>query len=203
MRIAIPGRELRKDETGQAMVEFVVVFPVVFLLCLVIMQTFLLLTARQVVNYAAYCATRSAIVIFPESGNTIAKKKAKRAAAIACWSISPKKGFGATEKFIKPVEDIVEGATGINFDLGRRFNMANSNVSVNLEPAKLNAKTPHQDVTVEVTYHYVMGIPIANRIFYEMWKRDCKKKGKLYTFTFKASCTLPAAGKVKTKKCCT
>ena len=184
------------------MVEFVVVFPVVFLLCLVIMQTFLLLTARQVVNYAAYCATRSAIVIFPESGNTIAKKKAKRAAAIACWSISPKKGFGATEKFIKPVEDIVEGATGINFDLGRRFNMANSNVSVKLTPAKLNTKTPHQDVTVEVTYHYVMGIPIANRIFYEMWKRDCKKKGKLYTFTFKASCTLPAAGKVKTKKCC-
>jgi len=144
----MPAKELRKNENGQAMVEFVVVFPVVFLLCLVIMQTFLLLTARQVVNYAAYCATRSAIVIFPESGSTIAKEKAKRAAAIACWSISPKKGFGATEKFIKPVEDIVEGATGINFDLGRRFNMANSNVSVKLTPAKLNTKTPHQDVTV-------------------------------------------------------
>ena len=200
--VLILGKVLKKDENGQAMVEFVVVFPVVFLLCLVIMQTFLLLTARQVVNYAAYCATRSAIVFFPESGNTIAKKKAKRAAAIACWSISPKKGFGAAEKFIKPVEDIVEGATGIDFGLGRRFNTANSNVSVKLTPAKLNSKTPHQDVTVEVTYNYVMGIPIANRIFYEMWKRDCKKDGQLYIFTFKASCTLPAAGKVKTKKCC-
>jgi len=200
--VLILGKVLKKDENGQAMVEFVVVFPVVFLLCLVIMQTFLLLTARQVVNYAAYCATRSAIVFFPENGNTIAKKKAKRAAAIACWSISPKKGFGAAEKFIKPVEDIVEGATGIDFGLGRRFNTANSNVSVKLTPAKLNSKTPHQDVTVEVTYNYVMGIPIANRIFYEIWKRDCKKKGKLFTFTFKASCTLPAAGKVKTKKCC-
>jgi len=202
MLIAMPGKELRKDENGQAMVEFVVVFPVVFLLCLVIMQTFLLLTARQVVNYAAYCAARSAIVFFPEGGNAAAKKKAKRAAIIACWSISPMKGFGSAETFIKPIEDMVEDATGINFELARRYNMARSNVSVNLKPAKLNAKTPHQDVTAEVTYHYVMGIPIVNRIFYEMWPRDCKKKGKLYTFTFKASCTLPAAGKVKTKKCC-
>lgn len=196
------GKKLRKDESGQAMVEFVVVFPVVFLLCLVIMQTFLLLSARQVVNYAAYCAARSAIVFLPDSGNSVAKKKAERAAIIACWSISPMKDFGSAEKFIKPIEDMVEGATGIDFELARRYNMARSNVSVELKPAKLNAKTPHQDVTAEVTYHYVMGIPLANRIFYEMWKRDCKKKGKLYTFTFKASCTLPAAGKVKTKKCC-
>jgi len=200
MRIEIPGKELRKDENGQAMVEFVVVFPVVFLLCLVIMQTFLLLTARQVVNYAAYCAARSAIVFLPDSGNTEAKKKAERAAIIACWSISPMKGFGSAETFIKPIEDMVEGATGINFDLARRYNMARSLVTVNLTPEKITS--PHQDVTAEVTYNVVMGIPIANRLFYEMWKRDCKKKGKLYTFTFKASCTLPAAGKVKTKKCC-
>ncbi|MBW2249273.1 MAG: pilus assembly protein [Deltaproteobacteria bacterium] len=199
--VLILGKVLKKDENGQAMVEFVVVFPVVFLLCLVIMQTFLLLSARQVVNYAAYCAARSAIVFLPESENT-AKKKAKRAAIIACWSISPMKGFGSAETFIKPIEDMVENATGINFELARRYNMARSNVSVKLKPAKLNVKTPHQDVTAEVTYDYVMGIPIVNRIFYEMWPRDCKKKGKLYTFTFKASCTLPAAGKVKTKKCC-
>ncbi len=62
--VLIFGKVLKKDENGQAMVEFVVVFPVVFLLCLVIMQTFLLLSARQVVNYAAYCAARSAIVFF-------------------------------------------------------------------------------------------------------------------------------------------
>ncbi len=203
MQITISGKKLRKDENGQAMVEFAVVFPVVFLLCLIIMQAFLLLSARQVVNYAAYCAARSAIVFFPDSGHAEAKKKAKRAAIIACWSISPMKGFGgSTEKFIKPIEDMVEGATGINFDLARRYYMARSNVSVNVKPATLDAKTPHQDITAEVTYDYVMGIPLANRLFYEMWKRDCKKKGKLFLFTFKASCTLPAAGKVKTKKCC-
>ena len=200
MQITLSGKELRKNESGQAMVEFAVVFPVVFLLCLVIMQTFLLLSARQVVNYAAYCAARSAIVFLPDSGNAEAKKKAERAAIIATWSISPMKGFGSAETFIKPIEDMVKGATGINFDLARRYNMARSLVTVKLTPDKI--KSPHEDVTAEVTYDVVMGIPLANRIFYEMWKRDCKKKGDLYTFTFKASCTLPAAGKVKTKKCC-
>jgi len=199
MRIAIPGKKLRKEESGQAMVEFAVVFPVVFLLCLVIMQTFLLLTARQVVNYAAYCAARSAIVFLPDSGNAAAKKKAERAAIIACWSISPMKDFGSAETFIKPIEDIVEGATGIDFALARRYNMARSLITVKLTPAKITS--PHEDVTAEVTYHTVMGIPIANRIFYEMWK-GCEKKNGLYTFPFKAKCTLPAAGKVKTKKCC-
>ena len=44
------------------MVEFAIVFPVVFLLFLVIVQTALLMTARQVVHYAAFSAARSAIV---------------------------------------------------------------------------------------------------------------------------------------------
>ena len=199
MHIAILGKKLRKEESGQAMVEFAVVFPVVFLLCLVIMQTFLLLSARQVVNYAAYCAARSAIVFLPDSGNAEAKKKAERAAIIATWSISPMKGFGSTETFIKPIEDMIEGATGINFDLARRYNMARSLVKVKLTPEKI--KSPHEDVTAEVTYNVVMGIPLANRIFYEMWK-GCEKKNGLYTFPFTAKCTLPAVGKVKTKKCC-
>ena len=198
MQITIPGKKLRKNESGQAMVEFAVVFPVVFLLCLVIMQTFLLLSARQVVNYAAYCAARSAIVFLPDKDSD-AKEKAKRAAIIATWSISPMKGFGSAETFIKPIEDLVEGVTGINFDLARRYNMARSLVTVKLTPEKITS--PHEDVTAEVTYNVVMGIPLANRIFYEMWK-GCEKKGGLYTFPFTAKCTLPAAGKVKTKKCC-
>jgi Flp pilus assembly protein TadG len=199
MLILMLRKALRKEESGQAMVEFAVVFPVVFLLCLVIMQTFLLLSARQVVNYAAYCAARSAIVFLPDSGNAEAKKKAERAAIIACWSISPMKGFGSTETFIKPIEDMVEGATGINFDLARRYNMARSLVTVKITPEKITS--PHEDVTAEVTYNVVMGIPLANRIFFEMWK-GCEKKGGLLTFPFTAKCTLPAAGKVKTKKCC-
>lgn len=66
------------------MTEFAIVFPALFLLFLVIIQTALLMTAKQVVQYAAFSAARSAIV---HQGD---EKKAKRAADIACVPISPK-----------------------------------------------------------------------------------------------------------------
>lgn len=75
---------LHKETNGQAMTEFIIVFPSLFLLFLVIIQTTLLMTAKQMVEYSAFCAARSAIVY---NGND---KKIKRAADIACISISPK-----------------------------------------------------------------------------------------------------------------
>ncbi len=70
------------------MTEFIIVFPVLFLLFLVIIQTALLVTAKQVVQYAAFSAARSAIVY---NGD---QKKIKRAADIACLGISPKMTSG-------------------------------------------------------------------------------------------------------------
>jgi hypothetical protein len=75
---------LHTQTGGQAMTEFIIVFPVLFLMFLVIIQTALLMTARQVVEYAAFSAARSAIVY---DGDEI---KNKRAADIACIAISPK-----------------------------------------------------------------------------------------------------------------
>ncbi|MGD8835714.1 MAG: pilus assembly protein [Desulfobacteraceae bacterium] len=84
---------IHKNVNGQAMTEFVIVFPALFLLFLVIIQTTLLMTAKQMVEYSAFCAARSAIVF---DGND---KKIKRAADIACISISPKMTFDVMEEF--------------------------------------------------------------------------------------------------------
>lgn len=75
------------------MTEFVIVFPSLFLLFLVIIQTTLLMTAKQMVEYSAFCAARTAIV--HDDNN----KKIKRAADIACLSISPKMTFEVIEEF--------------------------------------------------------------------------------------------------------
>jgi hypothetical protein len=85
--------KIHKDNNGQAMTEFIIVFPSLFLLFLVIIQTTLLMTAKQMVEYSAFCAARSAIVY---DGND---KKIKRAADIACISISPKMTFAVLEEF--------------------------------------------------------------------------------------------------------
>jgi hypothetical protein len=53
-------RELGED--GQAMIEFLLSFPWVFLMTLAVMQFALMYTAQNMVDYAAFCAARSATV---------------------------------------------------------------------------------------------------------------------------------------------
>ncbi|MCB9475291.1 MAG: pilus assembly protein [Deltaproteobacteria bacterium] len=53
------------DERGQAMTEFVLIFPTLLLMTLLIMQMCLIKTSRMLVSYAAFCATRSLIVWLP------------------------------------------------------------------------------------------------------------------------------------------
>ncbi len=55
----------KRGESGQAMVEFVLIFPVVLLLTTGIMQISLLKCARMLMSYAAFNAVRSAIVWIP------------------------------------------------------------------------------------------------------------------------------------------
>jgi hypothetical protein len=61
------------------MVEFVIVFPVLMLFFLVILQTAMLLNARQLVHYAAFYAARAAIV----------GASAQTAAEVACAPLAP------------------------------------------------------------------------------------------------------------------
>lgn len=82
----------RKGEDGQSMVEFAIVFPVLFMFFLAIIQTALLMTARQVVHYAAFCGARAAMVGYGEP-------KIARAAQIACIPISPKGSAGIMREF--------------------------------------------------------------------------------------------------------
>lgn len=72
----------RRGDGGQAMVEFCLVFPILFLLFMTVIQVALLMSARHVVKYAAFSGARAAAVGIDE-------EKVKKAAALACISISP------------------------------------------------------------------------------------------------------------------
>jgi len=90
------------DEGGSVMFEFAMSFPIFLTVVLMLVQWVLILNARVVVNYAAFCAARSASVIIPvkyseqEEVNQLdpANKAGKiadirTAAAIGCLPISP------------------------------------------------------------------------------------------------------------------
>ena len=90
-------------ENGRSAIEFLLLLPIVLSILLLILETALMVQAKFVVNYAAFCAVRSAIVWIPadapggEARNHIERtnpnsdkmQKIWRSAAFACVSISP------------------------------------------------------------------------------------------------------------------
>ena len=142
-------------ESGQSIVEFVIVFPVLFLLFLTILQVALLLNARHLVHYAAFYAARAAIVWQPAKvSQKIKDDKIKRAAVIACLPISPKIS-GIIPAGIPPSLGNTIGAL-------ERFAISNALTSVDVQ------QQPAGDITAEVTHYYAMRVPIINKIFFEL-----------------------------------
>lgn len=98
---AVPWRQRLRGESGTATVEFVLVFVPALMVCLILLQTVLAFSGNLFVHYAAYCATRLAIVEAPAAerdanGNIQlapddpTMRHAKRAAAFALAPVSGK-----------------------------------------------------------------------------------------------------------------
>lgn len=83
-RSAVPGlRSLVGDTEGSALLETVIAFPVLLLFLLVVMELSMLYNGKQLANYAAFCAARTAAV-----NGTGATAKTHLAAAMAMSSIA-------------------------------------------------------------------------------------------------------------------
>jgi len=77
-------RRLPRDTNGQALLEAVIVFPVLLFFILVVMELSMLYNAKQLANYSAFCAARTASVYSVDS--TV---KTHLAAALAMSAIQP------------------------------------------------------------------------------------------------------------------
>ena len=83
-------RRLSRDTEGSAMVETLVVLPVLMLFMMVVMEVCLMANAKQLANYAAFCAARTASVYGVDS-----TAKTHLAAAMALSCVSPRVPLGA------------------------------------------------------------------------------------------------------------
>ena len=79
MRGLSPHREGRacRDRCGSILMEFVLVAPLILLLVSFVLQFAHIWTARQITAYAAYCATRAAMVVPPNEQRAAAQKAAE------------------------------------------------------------------------------------------------------------------------------
>ncbi|GEM_PF-2264941 len=140
-------------ESGAAMVEFALVFPVQLLVFLLGLQLCLIVMAKQLVNYAAFCAARAYIVREPEED----------AAAIALTPI----GGLATDGKTYPSVDFPGWAGSGEPNLDVLSQRAREKVDVEvLESMETYGQTEEGRVVVEVRFAYEMMIPLANWVIY-------------------------------------
>lgn len=96
---AAPARARRRPQGGAAIVEFALGMPILLMLSLIMAQASLLMGGNLCVNYAAFCAARSAVVTVPGFaapdeypnmvGDPSASGKLSRIKAAAVWAVFP------------------------------------------------------------------------------------------------------------------
>lgn len=149
-------QQLAKDsESGQAMVEFVIVFPMQIFLTLVIIQFAYIAHAHIVVSQAAFLGARSAAV--SDMQGLTYDQAGRRAAARTCALLTS--GGGGVSGVIPPKGEL----DWTNKDGRYGFDPARQREAYGL----LTTKTRNDDgyVVCDVTFDYIMEIPIGNHLF--------------------------------------
>jgi hypothetical protein len=168
-------RERKTDgESGAAMVEFAIAFPLQLLLFLLGVQLCLILVGKSVVNWAAFCAARAEVV-----GENPAD-----AAAFACIPIG---GAATAGGSFEPAS--LPGWEASSPDFGVLSRRAKEKTSVEVLEAR---GAGSGRVVVRVRYAFEMMIPLANWvIFYGL---DGFNPGLVHFASVQGSGTVPDEG---------
>ncbi len=178
-----PLKELvRREESGTAMLDFVLTFPFFTMVVLLVVQVALIINARVVVAYAAYTAARSAAVNVPEGE----EDRVLRSAAIACSTISPNffrvptnvKIYLAviSDDTVGDIENFLTGLSTIPFaplflfsEPQRHLKRIGPKIGYSFLATNVEIETdedePRAPVTVTVTHRYYLSVPYAGNIF--------------------------------------
>lgn len=148
----------RDLQSGQAMVEFVLAFPIQLVLVLGIIQLSLLLIGRQVLHYAAYSAARSALVY--DSDPALASSSAQRAAAMVCTCIAGPSGGETGREISVPGWGPAGGSDRLRYD-------KQSDEKTHVDPTDVRFEETDNagSVAVLVRHDFELLVPIAGPLF--------------------------------------
>lgn len=167
-------RRLHEDEGGQAMVEFVLVFPIQLVLSLCVLQFAFVAHAHLVVEQAAFMGARAAAVAdtyvpggrdfddeagWKAAGTKVARRVAARTCSVLTSAQPPASPAQIDEQDDrKAMRWFAEGKGYILADA--RVQEAFKHLEVEVTPRAADGY-----VACTVTFDYVMFIPVANHIF--------------------------------------
>jgi len=202
-------KNIIKKNNGQAMIEFIIVFPVLLLFLVSIMQFALLYTSKQILNYAAYNTARAAIVWIPKDVYPEIKlEKIKKAASITCSLISPNLNISSENSIdtdISKALSIINAKTKRK-DMIQRYITSDMLITVNIFDSKgipfpiyspFNNEMTHTDITVELLYNCPLILPVIDRVLLPLLKKITLNNRTIYALPMKAVSTLPIEGNVQ------
>lgn len=165
-----PSRGLRRDG-GQALVEYAIVFPIQLMLTLAVIQLAHVFVAKQVLEYAAFCGARAALV--GESPTT--------AACIPISSIAGTSGASFSDSISIP-----------GWGTLPRSGAAEQKTIVNVQ-AITQSGSPA--IRCDIEHDYELRVPIGNYVAYRVGDiflsaQDLNRIGDVPHITMKASCSL-------------
>ncbi len=182
----------KQKNSGQSLTEFVILFPIICYFTLIIIQSALIYNAYQIVNYAAYCSARSAVVYQAN------REKMKKAACIAIAPIVC--GKSTRGKLPSKYSIHIPKIPGIfNHDdivlYLRKYRCAYLKTEV-IEETRIA-----EEITVTVTHHYQLIVPAVGAVLVPLLRiwdmpfhveaQESSKKFGTPHLPVRATCTLP------------
>jgi hypothetical protein len=188
------------SQGGAAIVEFALVLPILLMLVLIMAQSSLLMAGNLCVNYAAFCAARSAIVTVPwnatlswpppvvaDAPNFLSDSKLNRVKMAAVWAVLPvscgDKSYpaadfaalgGGLDRFFSQYGN--QAPAWVNRSLPQRLQYALDHTNVMIEPplaAVANGEYgDHEDLVVHVEHTLYLAVPYAGRLFWQFSGAD-------------------------------
>ena len=175
-------------ESGTAILEFAMVLPFAMMISLLMVQSSLLMGGYLCVNYASYCAARSAIVYIPQEMRDEPRNqlldyerhsesdKLWRVHRAAVWAVMST-GDGSYERESDYTDVLTEGVEGIyaaygksapnwaGSYIGKKMAYAEDNTTIEVTPPMVeDTYGEHEDITVVVTHNLYLSVPYANRV---------------------------------------
>ena len=183
------GRSARGATDGQGgglMLECALVLPIALMLVLLMIQSSLLMVGNLCVNYAAYCAARTAVVTVPlhagpdEPHNEVGAAgtiKTERIRAAAVWAVMPvacgsrELPEGDAAALNTAIENLFETfgrdvPSWVGGRIARKLWYADRYTDVELAPpAAGDAYGNSEDLHVTVEHTFYLSVPYANRLY--------------------------------------
>ncbi len=140
-----------RNEKGQAVVEYAIMFPILLMAMLGIIQLSHLFVGRHVVEYAAFCAARAMLA---EEDPDIAEMQAKKAAYLVCSSIAGRSGPEG--------EPIELPGWGILPRSGSAV------LKTRVERVAPRVVDPSTAISVEVSHDFELIVPVVNNMIFRL-----------------------------------